>query len=255
MDAIWKTALQVAGLGAVGCLILWLLYRKWLDLPIFQPLTKKQLFALLLVFLVLTAACAIIAIITYGYISIGQSKQLAIPPKKSDVAISSVRFSLQDPDHLDILLRNIGDTAAILDKAIFTVHAIHSLFPNEKRAKELLTSAIYTVELHHERVPYTIEIPIQQAIEADSADRFQFALIDKEEPPPEFAYEFSFALHADGQIIQSDRILFLPMRGTSYLPPPETESSTLRLFRKWSRNDCLKSERLQRLIDRFASAM
>lgn len=54
MNEFWRQALTVAGIGAIGAFVFWSLYKQWLKLPIFQQLTKKQLYNLSVLFLVLT---------------------------------------------------------------------------------------------------------------------------------------------------------------------------------------------------------
>jgi hypothetical protein len=50
----WQAAVGVAGMGAIASFVLWSLYKRWLDLPIFQKLTKHQQFVLFRTFMVLT---------------------------------------------------------------------------------------------------------------------------------------------------------------------------------------------------------
>src|SRR5690606_9760525 len=66
---------------------------------------------------------------------------LALPAiKKSQLIFSALRFSAERPDNIDIMLRNTGNTVSVIDKVVFTVHAIHRLVPNEIRTKDLLNS-------------------------------------------------------------------------------------------------------------------
>lgn len=60
--SLWKVAISVAGLGAIGCLVFLSLYKQWLSLKIFSQLTKKQTFALMRWFLVLTFLFSITAL-------------------------------------------------------------------------------------------------------------------------------------------------------------------------------------------------
>ena len=59
MQEFWQGALGIAGLGAVVSFVFWSLYRGWLKLPIFQQLTKEQLYKLFRIFLLLTFMLAI----------------------------------------------------------------------------------------------------------------------------------------------------------------------------------------------------
>lgn len=54
MNELWKAAFAVAGLASVVSFVLWSLYKTWLRLPIFQTLTKQQIYRLLILFLILT---------------------------------------------------------------------------------------------------------------------------------------------------------------------------------------------------------
>lgn len=69
MGEFWKVALSVAGLGAVACFLFWSLYKRWLNMPIFQVLTKKQQFILFVLFFSLTFVFAVLALGSYVYIS------------------------------------------------------------------------------------------------------------------------------------------------------------------------------------------
>ena len=68
MDAFWKTALSIAGIGAVVSFVIWSLYRQWLKLPIFQQLTKEQQFKLFRLFLIFTFLLALTGLVAYVYI-------------------------------------------------------------------------------------------------------------------------------------------------------------------------------------------
>ena len=68
MEAIWEIAVSTAGLGAVSCLLLWSLYKQWLQLPILEKLTKSQLFYLFKLFLVLTFLLSTGALLSYSYV-------------------------------------------------------------------------------------------------------------------------------------------------------------------------------------------
>jgi len=54
MHEFWKAAVGAAGLGTVACFVFWSLYKDWLHLPALAKLTKRQIFKLFCLFLVLT---------------------------------------------------------------------------------------------------------------------------------------------------------------------------------------------------------
>lgn len=62
MDVAWQVAFGVAGLGGIAAFVLWSLYRGWLKLPIFQTLSKDQLFRLLRLFLWLVFLFAVLGV-------------------------------------------------------------------------------------------------------------------------------------------------------------------------------------------------
>lgn len=76
MNEIWKVAVTVAGLGAIGAMVLWSLYRQWLRLGIFQRLTRKHQFALFILFLVLTFVFALAALLTYVVVNLADNKAM-----------------------------------------------------------------------------------------------------------------------------------------------------------------------------------
>jgi hypothetical protein len=49
----WTLALSVAGFGAIGAFVFFMLYRQWLTLPIFDKLSQEQTYAIMKLFLVL----------------------------------------------------------------------------------------------------------------------------------------------------------------------------------------------------------
>ena len=67
MEDLWKVALGVAGLGALACFVFWSLYRQWLKLPIWTQMSKRQQFIVIIVFLGLTFAFAVLALGVYAY--------------------------------------------------------------------------------------------------------------------------------------------------------------------------------------------
>ena len=95
MQEVWKIAIGIAGLGAVAAFVVWSLYSKWLELGIFQRLTKKQQYRLFLLFFWLTFCFALAALVTYIVVDLGGRSQL-------DDKTLSYTVELK---HNDILLR------------------------------------------------------------------------------------------------------------------------------------------------------
>lgn len=69
VEDLWKAAFGIAGLGGIASFVVWSLYRQWLQLPIFQQMTKKQQFRIFVVFLVLTFFFGLAGLGTYAYVS------------------------------------------------------------------------------------------------------------------------------------------------------------------------------------------
>ena len=65
MDKLWKIAISVCGLGAVGAFVFWSLYKDWLHLPIFAHLTPEQTFIVMLTFLGLTFLALLTMLVVY----------------------------------------------------------------------------------------------------------------------------------------------------------------------------------------------
>lgn len=80
MEELWKVAIGVAGLGAVGAFVFWSLYKHWIKLPIFANLTKEQTFRLMLAFLFLTFFALVVIVAAYVY-----THHAASPPTSSSV--------------------------------------------------------------------------------------------------------------------------------------------------------------------------
>lgn len=64
---LWKAAFAVAGLGAVAAFVIWSLYKQWLQLPIFQTLTKHHQYQLFRLFLILTFLFAIAGLVAFVF--------------------------------------------------------------------------------------------------------------------------------------------------------------------------------------------
>lgn len=94
MDKLWQAAIAVAGLGGIASFVLWSLYKQWLKLPIFQQLTKDQLFRLFRWFLILTFLFALSALVAYVVVSVyseNGSKKLAQKGKNDLVEVLQKR--------------------------------------------------------------------------------------------------------------------------------------------------------------------
>lgn len=65
MQALWNTAIGITGIGAIGALVMWSIYKDWLRLNIFQTMTKKQQFILFILTLTFTFLFAIACLIAY----------------------------------------------------------------------------------------------------------------------------------------------------------------------------------------------
>ena len=74
-------------------------------------------------------------------------KDDAVRPKKPHLSLNAVRFLEENPDKIDVLLSNSGDTVAVLDKAVFTIHEVHVLSPNVIRTDALLYPPRLKLEL------------------------------------------------------------------------------------------------------------
>ncbi|MDA7980486.1 MAG: hypothetical protein MPJ50_17145 [Pirellulales bacterium] len=256
MNEIWKIAVGIAGLGAIAAFVVWSLYREWLRLPIFQTLTKKQQFTLFLVFLILTFLFGIAGLGTYAFVSARNGGTDGDPPaeKQSLLTFSTIRFLDDNPDKLDVLLRNTGDTVAVIDKAVFTIHAVHRLSPNVFRSDALLSTETYIVRFDDEATPYKREVEFHQRIQPDDADRFEIEIIAEDsQQGDEFVFEFSIEFHYDGKTLTTDRMFFMELFATRYLPPPQLNDVTHQLLREWHSNEGVKSKKLQGLIDDFGS--
>ena len=65
MESFWEIAIGLTGLGGVATFVLFGLYKDWLTLPIFATLTKQQTFSLMRLFLALTFAFAVLALVAH----------------------------------------------------------------------------------------------------------------------------------------------------------------------------------------------
>ena len=65
MNQLWKMAFTVSGLAGIGFFVFWSLYRDWLNLDIFEKMTSKQTFIVMILFLLLIFASLIIAVLAY----------------------------------------------------------------------------------------------------------------------------------------------------------------------------------------------
>ncbi len=66
MDRLWKAAFAVGGVAAIGAFVFWSLYRQWLSLVIFERLSQRQTFVVMLVFLSLTFLALVSAFVLHA---------------------------------------------------------------------------------------------------------------------------------------------------------------------------------------------
>jgi len=179
-------------------------------------------------------------------------KKDILPSKKAVLSLNAVRFIEGDPDKIDVLIHNSGNTIAVIDKAVFTIHAIHILSPNAMRSAALASTETYVVQFDAEQTPYTREVSFHQSIEADKADRFQIVIVaENSHQGNEYVYEFSIEFHFNGQVISTDHILYMEISPSRYLPPPNLDKKTHDLLKLWSKTDLTKSHKLSSLIEEF----
>lgn len=65
--ALWRGIITATGVAGVGAFVFWSLYKQWLSLPIFDKLTQRQTFALMVMFLGLTFTAAMTLIVMYAF--------------------------------------------------------------------------------------------------------------------------------------------------------------------------------------------
>lgn len=171
----------------------------------------------------------------------------------SRLEISQVRFLNENPDKIDVLLKNVGNNVGILDKAVFTIHAVHRLTPNVSRTDALASSETYYVDFYAKETPYTVEVQCSQEIPAGEADRFQI-LIDAESSHTgeEYVYEFSIEFHFDSKTLSTKKLLYMEAFPSRYLPPPDMDEGTYKLLNEWTTSSHqAKSKKLVSLIEEF----
>lgn len=81
----WQPLAALAGIGAIASLTFYSLYRDWLKLPIFQQLTKKQLFILFCIFLTFVFLFGIAGIVSYTIIETSESAAANTVHNKNDL--------------------------------------------------------------------------------------------------------------------------------------------------------------------------
>ena len=65
---LWKPALAVGGVAAIGAFVFWSLYKDWLKLDIFSRMSADQTFHIMIVFLLLVFIAAITLVISWVYL-------------------------------------------------------------------------------------------------------------------------------------------------------------------------------------------
>ncbi len=252
MLELWKIAIGISGLGAVSALVIWSLYREWLRLPIFQTLTKKQQFTLFMTFLILTFLFGIAGLVTYASVVKQNGTNGTQHDKKSNLTLSAVRFHPKNSNKLDIMVRNTGNTVAVIDTATFRVSNVYLLSPNKIQMGAVHSTETYTVKLTAEETPYKIDVPFHQGIAADTADRFTISLDASKAPDnDEYVFEFIIDFKHDGKVLSSQTILYLASSSATYFPAPHTDTKSLEYFLAWRNNTAIKSPKLVSLIAEF----
>jgi hypothetical protein len=120
MEKFWKVALGVAGIGAVGMFVLWSLYKDWLKLPYFVPLSQDQTFRLFRYFLFLTFGAAVLGV--GAWIIRGRAS--------TEVAPSIPRAGAPKPDPqiaslLSVLKQRAEEIQSDLEKVIQEMTKLH----------------------------------------------------------------------------------------------------------------------------------
>lgn len=225
-------------------------FAKWLVWLFRKDTWKKQPYVALVASIIATSVALSAFYGAYQRIS----QEHSPPLKQAVLSLSALRFLEDNSNKIDVLIRNSGNTIAVVDKAVFTVHAVHVLSPNVMRSAALLSTENYVVEFAAEPTPYRREVPFHQSIEADKADRFQIEIVaENDQQGSEFVYEFSIDFNFNGQLISTDHILFMEVSPSRYLPPPNLDTQTHHLLKVWSKRDFTKSRKLSSLINEFGT--
>ena len=147
MEKFWKAAIGVAGLGAIGSFVFWSLYTNWLSIGIFSQLTAEQTFVLMIIFLLLTFAALIAALVTY-------LKSQAAPSARTN----AVAFSIPGGWTLRQVLETIAGRS-VVEFVGFHTHELACVLPRKEIEAPTNLDAMRNVHaLTGGRVrPYTVE--------------------------------------------------------------------------------------------------
>lgn len=92
MEKFWKSALGVAGLGAIGFFVFFALYKQWLSLGIFSRLDKEQTFIVMVIFLLLTFLALICGVAAWLVSSKG--------PRSEEAALHNLENAWKDVNYI-----------------------------------------------------------------------------------------------------------------------------------------------------------
>jgi len=106
VNKFWHAAVAVCGFSAVAAFVFWSLYEQWLSLAIFEKLTQKQTFILMLVFLVLTFFALVAMLLVYLKES-GREKKADIDLQTLTKIWSGIRAPNLSNPNLDMAHRAI----------------------------------------------------------------------------------------------------------------------------------------------------
>lgn len=139
MQTFWEAALGVAGLAGVASFVLWSLYKNWLQLDIFQRMTKRQQFILFLTFFILTFLFAMAALGAWVVIKINDDP--VNPPASNVPKLEKVlTVTIEDVDLFTPSKKPFApqaysefkgdDEAAIVNEAaVWIVKSLDTMFP------------------------------------------------------------------------------------------------------------------------------
>lgn len=221
MEEIWKIAITIGGLGAIGAFVFLSLYKDWLKLQIFSKLTKKQTYNLMRIFLFLVFISLIAFLIAYFKVeSINGKKPSKIELVDYQITYSdslSVEYRITYPDSLDALfpqidlkLRNTGDEVAFIKEINFKI--IDSATYEDCRNPQyslIKVSATYKVDLINNPI-----IKLSHAIKPNEVDRIKFIIGRNTGGPTLTVYKTKFDLiyDEDNKVVTS-KPFFLKMVG------------------------------------------
>jgi hypothetical protein len=140
MESLWQIAVSVAGIGAVGCLVFYSLYRDWLRLRALATLTRRQRFVLFIIFLVLTFAVGAGAIVARSYEKHLESQQ-TLQSANELISILEVRHSEG--------LRKLGEIQSVSTNPAAVGKVIESFSNRTERARTALKKGNH-VSYHEE---------------------------------------------------------------------------------------------------------